>query len=169
MPAWSHIDYDSMTWRETTLKPSSFFFLSTLMLKHHLSFLSFDHLLTCSPHGYFLCPIACCRCALVRMEVLPPWQSCAPSVDVWPGRPCFIGSYTRKVQKDYAGAASLWITHQFWIAFSEVLAEYVWLDADGVTRSKTMTMTARSGAWREFDCKKVQEAGDHCLYLPDRR
>ena len=25
-----------------------------------------------------------------------------------------------------------------------VLAEYVWLDADGVTRSKTMTMTARS-------------------------
>ena len=25
----------------------------------------------------------------------------------------------------------------------EVLAEYVWLDADGVTRSKTMTMTAR--------------------------
>ena len=24
-----------------------------------------------------------------------------------------------------------------------VLAEYVWLDADGVTRSKTMTMTAR--------------------------
>ena len=28
----------------------------------------------------------------------------------------------------------------------EVLAEYVWLDADGVTRSKTMTMTARSGA-----------------------
>lgn len=26
MPAWSHIDYDSMTWRETTLKPSSFFF-----------------------------------------------------------------------------------------------------------------------------------------------
>ena len=28
----------------------------------------------------------------------------------------------------------------------EVLAEYVWLDADGVTRSKTMTMTARWGA-----------------------
>ena len=27
----------------------------------------------------------------------------------------------------------------------EVLAEYVWLDADGVTRSKTMTMTARWG------------------------
>ena len=27
----------------------------------------------------------------------------------------------------------------------EVLAEYVWLDADGVTRSKTMTMTARRG------------------------
>ena len=26
-----------------------------------------------------------------------------------------------------------------------VLAEYVWLDADGVTRSKTMTMTARPG------------------------
>lgn len=26
---------------------------------------------------------------------------------------------------------------------AEVLAEYVWLDADGVTRSKTMTMTAR--------------------------
>ena len=29
----------------------------------------------------------------------------------------------------------------------EVLAEYVWLDADGVTRSKTMTMTARPPSW----------------------
>ena len=37
-------------------------------------------------------------------------------------------------------------THQFWTAFAKVLAEYVWLDADGVTRSKTMTMTARCSA-----------------------
>ena len=29
----------------------------------------------------------------------------------------------------------------------EVLDEYVWLDADGVTRSKTMTMTARPRWW----------------------
>ena len=34
-----------------------------------------------------------------------------------------------------------------------VLAEYVWLDADGVTRSKTMTMTARQGH-RRHRCER---------------
>ena len=58
------------------------------------------------------------------MAVLQHWPSCAPSADV------LLGFKLQLLD------LATW-------SEPEVLAEYVWLDADGVTRSKTMTMTAR--------------------------